>query len=170
MAKVRPQTFDDPGWNWVKFAGFACCTADEASYRGGNDDLELIETGGAWRGVENRGCSRCSRRTNARQLLLESVRDSFSSELLRIGRLFFLLSKDRFQLSPKLLWIALAVSDFPLSEFTLFPSVQLMLLLGLCGPGQPIADQSSPTIPLFERPGPALSCLFCHTWSSVHPA
>ena len=33
-----------------------------------------------------------------------------------------------------------------------------MLLLGLCGPGQPISDQSSPTIPLFERPGPALGC------------
>ena len=46
--KFVHKLLDDPEWNRVKFAGFACCVASEASYRGMIDDLELIETGGAW--------------------------------------------------------------------------------------------------------------------------
>ena len=57
--------FNDPRWNWVEFTGFACCTANEASYHGGINNLELVETGGAWRFIKNRGCSRHSRWTHA---------------------------------------------------------------------------------------------------------
>ena len=88
---------NDPRWNWVRFAGFACCTADEAWYYGVIDDFVLIETGDAWRFPRKPGVQP-TQSMNARPPA--SPREGISNEPLRTRRLVFLLTKNRLHMLP----------------------------------------------------------------------